>query len=66
MISYDPLWKKLIDLKMSKSELAKVTGLSRTTVSKMAAGESVTLDVIDRICDKLEVPVTDVVEIKKS
>ncbi len=66
MISYDPLWKKLIDLKMSKSELAKVTGLSRTTVSKMAAGESVTLDVIDRICDKLEVPITDVVEIKKS
>jgi DNA-binding Xre family transcriptional regulator len=66
MISYDPLWKKLIDLKMSKSELAKVTGLSRTTVSKMAAGESVTLDVIDRICEKLEVPITDVVEIRKS
>ena len=66
MISYDPLWKKLIDLKMSKSELAKVTGLSRTTVSKMAAGESVTLDVIDRICEKLEVPITDVVDIKKS
>lgn len=66
MISYDPLWKKLIDLKMSKSELAKVTGLSRTTVSKMASGESVTLDVIDRICDKLEVPITDVVVIKIS
>ncbi len=66
MISYDPLWKKLIDLKMSKSELAKLTGLSRTTVSKMASGESVTLDVIDRICEKLEVPITDVVGIKKS
>lgn len=66
MISYDPLWKKLIDLKMSKSELAKVTGLSRTTISKMSSGESVTLDVIDRICEKLEVPITDVVEIKKS
>lgn len=64
MISYDPLWKKLIDLKMSKSELAKVTGLSRTTVSKMASGESVTLEVIERICTKLEVPIYDVVEIK--
>ena len=63
MISYDPLWKKLIDLKMSKSELAKVTGLSRTTISKMAAGESVTLDVINRICTKLEVPINDVAEI---
>ncbi|MGN8773975.1 helix-turn-helix domain-containing protein [Candidatus Weimeria sp. HCP3S3_B5] len=34
-ISYDPLWKKLIDAKMTKTELAKACGVSRTTIAKM-------------------------------
>lgn len=62
MISYEPLWKTLFARKMSKSELAKVTGLSRTTINKMVSGESVTLDVVDRICEALAVPIYDVVE----
>ena len=62
MISYEPLWKTLFDRKMSKSELAKVTGLSRTTINKMVSGKSVTLDVVDRICEALHVPIYDVVE----
>ena len=35
-ISYDPLWKKLIDAKMSKIELAEKAGFPRGTITKMA------------------------------
>lgn len=62
-ISYDPLWKKLIDFKMSKTELGERTGLSKTTIAKMGKGESVTLEVIGRICVALKAPISDVVEI---
>lgn len=42
-LSFDPLWKKLIDLKMTKTELAERTGISRTTISKMGKDEPVGL-----------------------
>ncbi len=54
-ISYDPLWKVLIDRQMKKSDLQKLTGLSSATIAKLSKGESVTLDVIGKICEKLEV-----------
>lgn len=62
-ISYDPLWKTLVDRKMSKTDLQKLTKLSSATIAKLSKGESVTLDVIGRICEELKVPVQDVVEI---
>ena len=64
VITFDPLWKLLIDRKMSKNELAKVTGLSKSTIAKMTNGESVTLEVVARICDHLRCSLSDVVEIK--
>jgi len=62
-ISFDPLWKTLFDRKISKTELTKRTGLSKATIAKMGKNESVTLDVIGRICSELQVPIEDVVEI---
>lgn len=62
-ISYDPLWKKLIDAKLTKTELAKAVGISRTTVSKMGKNEPVGLDVILKICNHLDCGIEDVVEI---
>ena len=62
-ISYDPLWKKLIDAKMTKTELAKACGVSRTTIAKISKNESVCLDVILKICNVLECKVTDVLSI---
>lgn len=35
MISYDPLWKKLIDLKLSKTQMAEKTGISKNTLAKL-------------------------------
>lgn len=62
-ISYDPLWKKLIDVKMTKTELAKACGVSKTTIAKMSKDELVGLDIILKICNVLDCDVVDVVSI---
>ena len=62
-LSYDPLWKKLIDLKMTKTELAEKAGISRTTISKMGKNEIISLDVILKICNYLDCGIEDVVSI---
>ena len=61
-ISYDPLWKTLIDRRMTRSELRTAALLSRTTITKMGKDESVTLDVILRIAQVLNCQVYDIVE----
>ena len=62
MIRYDPLWQTLKAKGMNKGDLQKITGLSSTTIAKIGKNESVTLDVVDRICGALKVPIYDVVE----
>ena len=62
-LSYDPLWKKLIDLKMKKTELAERVGISRTTISKMGKNEIVSLEIILKICRELDCDVIDVLSI---
>ena len=64
MISYDPLWKKLIDLKFSKTEMAEKCGRSKNTLAKLGKNEYVALEMIERICLKLEIPVEDVLEVR--
>jgi len=62
-LSYDPLWKKLIDLKMTKTELAERVGISRTTISKMGKNEIVSLEIILKICRELDCDIIDVLSI---
>ena len=64
VISFDPLWKKLVDLKMSKSELAEKAKLSRSTLHQLTQDQSVTLDTVLRICQALDCDIIDVVEMK--
>ena len=65
-ISFDPLWKTLIDRKMTKTELTTKTQLSKATIAKIGKNESVTLDVVGRICEALECDISSVVEITHS
>lgn len=60
-LSYDPLWKKLVDLKMTKTELAEKAGISRGIVTRMGKNEVVTLDAVLKICEVLDCDVSDVV-----
>lgn len=63
-ISYNNLWKTLIDRGINKRVLCEKVGISSSTVAKMTKGKSVTLTVIERICKELQCEIKDVVEIK--
>lgn len=60
--TYKPLWKLLIDKDMSKKCLMKETGISKSTMDKMARGETISLDVVARICEYFDCRIEDVVE----
>lgn len=62
-VSYDLLWKKLIDVKMNKTELAEKAGIARSTIAKMGKNEIVSLDVIVKICNTLDCGIEDVVSV---
>ena len=63
-IDYSPLWKRLIDLKMTKTELRLKIGISTSALSKMNKGEPVSLSIIEKICSKLDLNIEEVIEIK--
>lgn len=60
--SYDPLWKLLIDKKMTKEDLRNKIETSPTTIAKMGRGENISFEVLDRICSTLECRVENVIE----
>ena len=61
-ISYNGLWKQLIDHGMKKGDLCEKTGLSSSTIAKMTNGESVKLSVLERICKALDCNFADLVD----
>ena len=61
-ISYNGLWKVLIDNGMNKGDLCKKTGLSSSTIAKMTNGESVKISVLERICKELNCNFADLVD----
>lgn len=63
-ISYNKLWKLLIDKNLNKSKLSKITGISNGTIAKMTNCEAVTLTVLEKVCRELECNIEDVVEVK--
>jgi DNA-binding Xre family transcriptional regulator len=62
-ISYNKLWKQLIDKKMTKTELRLAADISTTTLAKLGKDETVSMDVMLRICKVLECKIEDIVEI---
>ena len=64
-VSYNGLWKILIDKNMNKKELTEVCELSPATVAKMGRGEFVSMEVLYRIGTKLDVDFGDMVSILK-
>lgn len=60
MISYNGLWKLLIDKGLQKKDLIEELGISSTTVAKMGKGEAVSVKVLQRICEYLNCNVGDI------
>ncbi len=61
-LSYKKLFKMLIDIDMTNSELMEKAKISKSTFYKMKNGENITTDVLLRVCDVLKCDVSDIVE----
>jgi DNA (cytosine-5)-methyltransferase 1 len=61
-ISYNKLWKLLIDKKMNRSDLKKVAGISFNVLAKMSHNEFVSLESLCKICSALTCDIGDVME----
>ena len=64
-LSYNKLWKLLIDRNLTKTQLHELTGLSKSTISKLSNEENVNTNVLEKICILLDCEIADIVEIKK-
>lgn len=62
-ISYNKLFKLLIDKDLKKTEFAKEIGLSANTLAKLSRNDLVSMEVIIRICRYLECSVDDILDI---
>jgi len=61
-VSYNKLWKLLIDKKMSKADLRKVAGLAPNTMTKLRRDEPVALLVLEKICGVLNADFGDIMQ----
>lgn len=64
-ISYNNLWKLLIDRGMTKTDLRIKAGLTTSAIAQLGKDEYVSLKVIEKICDALDCDITDVVTREK-
>lgn len=63
--NYNKLWKKLIDKKMTKTDLRNATKISTSTLAKLGKDELVSPDVLAKICNFLDCSIGDIVDLVK-
>lgn len=61
-VSYNRLWKILVDKKMSKADLRKIAGIAPNTMTRLRRDEEVTLTVLGKICKALNTDYGDIME----
>ncbi|WP_097014926.1 helix-turn-helix domain-containing protein [Anaerocolumna aminovalerica] len=61
-VSYNNLWKLMIDKKINKSELCKTVKISSSTMAKMSNEEMVAMPILEKICAELECNIGDIME----
>jgi DNA-binding Xre family transcriptional regulator len=59
-VSYNKLWKLLVDKKMSKADLRKAADVAPNTMTKLRRDEPVTLAILGKICNVLECDYGDI------
>lgn len=62
-VSYNKLWKKLIDLNMSKTQLRMKAGISTNVLAKMGKNENVSTEVLCKICEVLNCNIDEIMEL---
>lgn len=64
-VSYNNLWKLLIDKGMKKKDLRAATGISTASMAKLGKNEYVNMDILVKICEALSCDIADIMEIKE-
>ena len=62
-VSYKKLWKILIDKDMKKKDLKAAAGISWASVTKLSKGETVSMEVLMKVCKALECNIGDVMDL---
>lgn len=62
-VSYKKLWKLLIDKDMKKKDLLVAAGISWASVTKLSKGETVSMEVLMKICKALECNIGDIMDL---
>ena len=63
MLSYNKLWKLMIDKGINKTQLREMTGITTNILAKLGKNESVQVEILAKICNVLECDLNDIVEI---
>ncbi|MBB1068904.1 helix-turn-helix transcriptional regulator [Limosilactobacillus sp. RRLNB_1_1] len=64
-ISYNKLWKLLIDRGMKKKELQEASGISAASIAKLGRNGNVTTDILLKICGALHCNISDIMEVER-
>lgn len=63
--TYKPLWKLLIDKDLKKNDLIDEINISRSTLSKLSHDETVSMDIIERLCSYLKCDIKDIISFQE-
>lgn len=61
-VSYNKLWKMMIDKRISKTELTHLAGISTNAMAKLGRDEDVRVRVLEKLCTTLDCTLDDIVE----
>ena len=61
-VSYNRLWKMLIDKNMKRIEMQHLTGISGNILARMGKNQYVSIETIEKICKKLDCTVDEMME----
>lgn len=66
-VSYNGLWKLLIDKNMKKMDLVENEniGISSSTLAKMSKGEAVSITILEKICEELDCDFGDIISYER-
>lgn len=62
-VSYKKLWKLLIDKDMKKKDLQAEAGISWASVTKLSKGETVSMEVLIKVCKALQCNIGDIMDL---
>lgn len=62
-LSYNKLWKLLIDKGINKSQLREMSNISTASLAKLGKGQNVNTDILVRICKALNCDISEIVEV---